>query len=74
MKMTVFWDVAPMIVLMMEAGSVYEAAVSFYETTQRNILSLLVTFLVPTSALCLIPRRSPFSGAECLVTVYNLPS
>jgi hypothetical protein len=33
-EMTVFWDVAP---LMMEAVSTFETWVNFYETTRHNI-------------------------------------
>jgi hypothetical protein len=34
--MTVFWDVAP-IALMMEAASTAETSVNFYQTTRRNV-------------------------------------
>jgi hypothetical protein len=49
MKMAVFWDVAPyslvvhrrfrvIIALIMEAASMSETSVNFYQTTRRNIL------------------------------------
>jgi hypothetical protein len=37
MKMTVFWDVAPIIAFMIEAVNTPETLVNFYETAQRNI-------------------------------------
>jgi hypothetical protein len=36
MKMAVFWYVAAMIALMMEAVSTSETSVNFYQTTRRN--------------------------------------
>jgi hypothetical protein len=35
-KTTVFWVVAPIIALMMEAASTSETSVNFYQTTRRN--------------------------------------
>jgi hypothetical protein len=34
---TVFWDVAPLVALMMDAVSTSETSINFYQTTRRNI-------------------------------------
>jgi hypothetical protein len=37
MKMNVFWDVESLITLMMEAASISETSVNFYQTTRGNV-------------------------------------